>query len=351
MKTKLYIGDREIGEGLPAYIVAEIGINHNGDMQLATAAVDAAKAAGADAVKFQNYVTEEFLSDRTLTWRYVRDGKEFVEPQFDMFKRCELTDANLELLARHCAERGIDMHSTPTSEAGISTLRKLKVGVLKNGSDYLGNLDLVRAMGRTGLPTVLSTGMATLSDIEAAVEAFRSTGNDKLVLLHCTSSYPTPATHVNLRRLPTLQAAFACPVGFSDHTEGVTAAALSIAFGACWIEKHFTLDRTLPGPDHAMSSDPAEFAALVAAVRGAEAMLGSSAIFPAEVDPEARQWLRLSCVAGRDMQAGEIVHRADMVFRRPGNGFTPAEADLVAGLRLRKPVKRGQKLVKSHFVD
>src|SRR5262245_21502144 len=169
----LQIGSRKVGQGHPSYLVAEIGINHNGDMDLARRAIDAARAAGADAVKFQNYRTEDFVTDRSLTYTYKSQGSSVTEPHYDMFKRCELSDEQVAGLKQSCDSAGIDFHSTPTSEEGIRLLVDLGVSVLKNGSDYLGHLPLIAAMGRTGLPTVLSTGMATRSDIEEAVAVFR----------------------------------------------------------------------------------------------------------------------------------------------------------------------------------
>ena len=252
------VGERLVGEGQPCFLAAEVGINHNGDMDLAHRSIDAAAEAGADAVKFQNYHTEDFVSDRSLTYEYVSQGKTVVESQYDMFKRCELAAAQLRELREHCDRRGVVFFSTPTSEKGIQELLELGVPLLKNGSDYLVNLSLIRAMARTALPTVISTGMATLDDVKDAVEAFRGAGGKDLVLLHCTSSYPTPPGDVHLRKISALSAAFDCAVGFSDHTNGTVAAIGSVALGACMIEKHFTLDKNLPGPDHRFSADPGE---------------------------------------------------------------------------------------------
>lgn len=319
------IGRRQVGSGSPCFLVAEIGLNHNGDVDLARRAIDAAAKAGADAVKFQSYRTEDFLADRSLTYRYVSRGRTVVEPQYEMFKRCELDASALAELKAHADRRGIVFHSTPTSEAGVRQLVELGVPVLKNGSDYLAHLPLIRAMGRTELPTVLSTGMATVAEIDAAVRAFRGTGNERLILLHCTSSYPTLPRDAHLRKIGSLAAAFDCPVGFSDHTRGVAAAAAAVVLGACWIEKHFTLDKTLPGPDHHFSADPAEFWALVEAVRTVEDSLGDARLGPAPSELEGRREFRLSCVTARPLPAGHVVREHDVLFRRPGTGLSPAE--------------------------
>lgn len=255
------IGKRLVGEGQPCFLAAEVGINHNGDMDLAHRCIDAAAEAGADAVKFQNYHTEDFLSDRSLTYEYVSQGKTVVEPQYDMFKRCELAPASLRELCEHCDQRSVIFFSTPMSEKGIDELVDVGSPLLKNGSDCLVHLPLIRAMARTGLPTVISTGMATLEDMKDAVEAFRQAGGRDLILLHCTSSYPTPPADVHLRKIAALSAAFDCVAGLSDHTDGTVAAIGAVALGACMIEKHFTLGKNLPGPDHRFSADPGNFGA------------------------------------------------------------------------------------------
>ncbi len=345
----LTIDGRTIGAGQPAYLVAEIGINHNGNLDLARRTIRAAAEAGADAVKFQNYRTEDFISDRSLRYRYVSQGREVEEPQYELFKRCELGTGQLAELAAYCAELGVGFHSTPTNAEGVAELVALGAPVLKNGSDYLTHLPLIRAMGRSRLPTVLSTGMATLAEIDEAVRAFRDTGSEALILLACTSRYPTPAEDVHLRRIPALAAAFGCAVGFSDHTEGSTAALGAVALGACWIEKHFTLDRMLPGPDHRFSSDPAEFAELVCAVRYLERALGGSRIGPTAAEAVGRAAFRLSCVAAEALPEGHVLGEADIAFRRPGTGLRPADAGLLAGRCLACAVGRGHVFSEEDF--
>jgi sialic acid synthase SpsE len=199
-------------------------------------------------------------------------------------------------------------------------------------------------MGETGLPTILSTGMATLGEIDEAVRAFRETGNDRLILLHCTSVYPTPPGDVHLRKIPALAAAFGCPVGLSDHTLGIAAAMGAVALGACCIEKHFTLDRNLPGPDHWFSSDPGEFRQLVATVRTLEQNLGESRIGPAASELRGRREYRLSCAARRPLEKGDVLEGKDVMFRRPGTGIPPAQMEYLLGRRLARDVGEGQLL-------
>lgn len=340
---------RGIGGGAPCFVAAEVGLNHNGDLELAHRLIDAAADAGADGVKFQTYRTEDFLSDRSLTYEYVSEGRTVVESQFDMFKRAELTVEALAGLRRHCDDRGVVFFATPTSEDGVADLVRAGSPLLKNGSDFLVHLPLVRAMARSGVPTVLSTGMATLAEVDESVRAFREAGGTQLVLLHCTSSYPTPAEEVNLRAMATLEAAFGCPVGLSDHTDGVVAAAAAVALGACFLEKHFTLDRGLPGPDHRFSSDPAGLRELVDAVRSVEASIGSGDVAPAPSEAAGRRDFRLSCVAARDLEAGARLGEADVAFRRPGTGLPPAAIDWIVGRRLSQAVTAGTVIAPAHL--
>jgi N-acetylneuraminate synthase/N,N'-diacetyllegionaminate synthase len=335
------MGGRLVGPGQPCLLAAEIGINHNGDMALAHRLIDAAADAGADSVKFQNYRTEDFLSNRELTWEYQSEGRIIVEPQFDMFKRCELSPAALGELREHCRTRKLLFFSTPTGTSGVEELVSVGADMLKNGSDYLVHLPLIRAMAATRLPTILSTGMALESEIADAVDAFRAQGGSALVLLVCTSAYPTPLGDARLRRIGAMQAAFDCPVGFSDHTDGIVAALGAVTLGACMVEKHFTLDKRMPGPDHRFSADPAEFAALVKSVRDLEQALGASTLGPTPAETEARRGYRLSCVAARDLPAGHQLAASDIAFRRPGTGFLPKEIDQLLGARLSRTIEAG----------
>jgi N,N'-diacetyllegionaminate synthase len=343
------IGKRLVGGGQPCFLAAEVGINHNGEMELAHRLIDAAAEAGADAVKFQNYRTEDFISDPSLTYEYVSQGRTVVESQYEMFKRYELAPDQLMELRERCDQRGVIFFSTPMSEEGIRDLIEVRAPLMKNGSDALGHLPLIRAMARTGLPTVISTGMATLDDVKDAVEAFRGAGGRDLILLHCTSSYPTPPQDVHLRKISTLGATFDCPVGLSDHTAGAVAAIGSVALGACMIEKHFTLDKNLPGPDHRFSADPAEFRLLVESVRTLEKGLGSSEIEPAASEQLGRRDYRLSCVAARELPAGHRLVVSDIAFRRPGFGFPPKQLDALIARELVRNVPCGQVFTAEDF--
>lgn len=343
------IGDRAIGAGRPVVVIAEIGVNHNGDLDLARRSIDAAARAGAHACKFQNYRTEDFISDRSLTYAYETDKRTVVESQFDMFKRYELTPDDLAVLRDHSASAGLLFLSTPTSAGGIDDLLAVKADGVKNGSDYLTNLPLIAAMAESGLPTILATGMATLAEVDDAVRAYRAAGGTQLALLHCTSSYPTPMQDVHLRKIPTLARAFGLPVGLSDHTDGVVAAIGAVALGAAVIEKHFTLDKGLPGPDHHFSADEAELALLVEGVRGVEEALGGSEIGPTAIEAAGRESFRLSCVAATDLAEGHRLAPDDVAFRRPGTGLPPKGREWLTGRVLRHAVARGTVLTPADF--
>lgn len=338
------VKNKFIGRNHPCFIAAEIGINHNGDMDLAKKMIDAAIESGADAVKFQNYYTEDFILDKSLSYTYISEGKEITESQFDMFKRYELSFEQLRLLKEYCDKKEVIFFSTPTSKRGIDDLVRLNVELLKNGSDLLVNLPLIKEMAKTGIPTIISTGMALVSEIDDAVRAFEEAGGKELMILHCTSSYPTPDEDVNLLKLKSLSNTFGYPVGFSDHTWGIEAAIGSVVLGCNFVEKHFTLDKALPGPDHRFSSDPAELKLLVDGIRKVETMLGTSKIGPTNSEKSGRYGFRLSCAAARDISSGEPIREQDLIYIRPASGLHPRFSDAL----INKTAKR--QLVKGEFI-
>ena len=336
------IGDKIIGKGHACFIAAEIGINHNGDMVLAKKMIDAAVDCGADAVKFQNYYTEDFILDKDLEYTYVSEGKEITESQFDMFKRYELNFDQLQLLKDYCDKKGVLFFSTPTSKRGIDDLVKLNVGLLKNGSDLLVNLPLIKEMAKTKIPTIISTGMALVSEIDDAVRAFEEAGGKELIILQCTSSYPTPDEDVNLLKLESLSKTFNYPVGFSDHTWGTEAAIAAVTLGCCFIEKHFTLDKNFPGSDHRFSSDPAELKQLILGVRTTEKMLGTSKIGPTNSEKFGRFGFRLSCAVSRDLSKGDTIPDQDIIFIRPASGLHPRFSQSLINRKSKSFIKKGQ---------
>jgi N,N'-diacetyllegionaminate synthase len=355
--TSIKIGDRVIGPGQPIFIVAEVGINHNGDMVLAREQIDAAAEAGADSVKFQSYDVNDFISDKGLTFTYKSQGKSVTESQYELFSRCQVNADDLMMLKEHCDKRGVVFHATPTSEQGIRDLLRAGAPVLKNGSDYLSHVDLVAAMGRTGLPTVLSTGMASEEDIEESVSYFRKAGNDDIIVLQCTSNYPTAAKDVHLARMLEISERYDCLGGLSDHTQGSLAGVGAAMLGGVWLEKHFTSDHNLPGPDHWFSCNPEEFAQLVRDVRAAEQgpqgieafaaisqeakdMIGLAHLSANPKEEESRKNFRLSCVAAKDLAEGHVLGQDDIAYQRPGTGWRPSYAKNMIGKALTRPVRR-----------
>ncbi|HEY0234805.1 MAG TPA: N-acetylneuraminate synthase family protein [Afipia sp.] len=308
--------------------------------------IKAAASTGANAVKFQNYRTEDFLSDKTLTYRYVVDGHSKEQSQFDLFKQCEMSYEDLVAYRKTAEYFGLDFISTPTSMRGVDDLVSIDAAAIKNGSDFLGNLPLLKHMANSGLPTIVSTGMATAEEIDEAVGCFPG---QKPILLHCISMYPAPMSELNLLKIPTLASATGCLTGYSDHSLGSQSAALATALGACVIEKHFTLDHALPGPDHSMSTTPQEMAELVRSIREAEMALGSSQLAPAAGEAHSRDQYRLSCVADRNLSAGTVVAENDIVYHRPGGGIKPAEAGSLVGRKLGHAVDRGHLFKWSDF--
>ena len=331
------------------FIIAEVGLNHNGNLDLARESVAAAAHAGCDAVKFQNFKTEDFVRDRTQMFTYKSQGTEVTEPFFDLCKRNEFQPEWLGPLKSLCDEIGVELISTPTSIDGIEDLRRAGCTYVKNGSDYLTHPPLIRAMGQSGMKVILSTGMGTQDDIDAAVLALGAAYPDNAVLLHCTSAYPTHPQDINLNRMVRLQSHYDCAVGFSDHTEGSIAAVQAASLGAAMIEKHFTLDHELPGPDHWFSSTPGEMAELVSDVRQAEVRLGSGDLVPAAGELETRDAFRIGVVAEIDLDTGHVLGAGDFAFRKPGSGLLPRDIDDYLGRTLVRRVPKESPLSPEDF--
>lgn len=332
-----------IGPNCPTFVIAEVGINHNGSLELAKKLIDKAKESGASAVKFQNFLADEFILDKDLSYRYLSQGKWITESQYEMFKRYELSLEMLDAIKHHADEQDIMFFSTPSSLAGLQVVKDLQVRLLKNGSDYLGNLELIEAMAQSGLPTILSTGMATVGEIEDAVQAFRKWQAGNLILLHCVSLYPAPASHVHLRKMAALQSVFGVPVGFSDHTQGHYCALAAVALGACVVEKHFTLDHQLPGPDHRFSADPKQLTQLVSGIREVEQSLGHSQMTLSQEEADNRQY-KLSCMSLKPLKAGESFTQDNIGFARPGTGLAPKYKSFLKGKTVKRDLEKGQLL-------
>lgn len=330
-------GDRCLGAGQPALVVAEIGINHNGDLDMAKQMVRVAAECGADAVKLQSFRAEEFCA-QGVEYEYISEGKAVRESMIEMFRRYEMPYAALAELKQCAQEAGILFFSTPADREALKALTALGVPGIKVGSDDLTNLPLLHDFASVGLPMIISSGMAHLGEVEEAVETIRAAGNSDLIVLHCISLYPTPMADVHLRRMETLRQAFDVPIGFSDHTAGATAAIGAAALGACFIEKHFTLDVSLPGPDHRFSADPRTLRALVEGVRDVEAALGRS-VFTLGAEEEAmRRDCRRSIVARVPIAPGTKLTPELLTLKRPGTGIPPRDWNTVVGRTTRIPL-------------
>ena len=318
------------------FIIAEAGVNHNGDLSLARRLVDAAADAGADAVKFQTFKAANLASRQAKRAEYQKenlgDGE---EDQLSMLRKLEMDeDTHIELIA-HCRTRGIEFISTPFDHESIALLERLGISRYKIPSGEVNNLPYLRRIAALGKPAILSTGMCDLADVRAAVDALIAAGQDPrgLTLLHCNSGYPTPDADVNLRAMATLAAAFPqlAGVGYSDHTIGLEASLAATALGAVVIEKHFTLDRDLPGPDHKISLLPAELTALVSGIRRIETMLGNPEKQPTPSEIPNIAIARKSIVAARPIAAGELFTENNLAAKRPGTGLSPMLWDSVIG--------------------
>jgi len=320
MKTVL-IDDRVIGPGHPCFIIAEAGVNHNGDPALALRMVDEAVRAGADAVKFQTYKTDQVYTAHTPKATYMLATTQSKETIVDMARKLELPFEAFKTLLAHCRKKNILFLSSPFDEESASFLASLDTGALKIPSGELTNLPYLDHVARLGLPLIVSTGMAKLGEVEEAMDRFHLAGNSDILLFHCVSNYPANPADANLRAMHTLAQAFGCPVGFSDHTPGIEVALAAVALGACMIEKHFTLDKHLPGPDHQASLDPTELAELVRGIRRVESALGDGAKRPAAAEANTAEVARKSLVAARDIPAHAVLTDAMIAVKRPGTGL------------------------------
>lgn len=320
------------------FVIAEAGVNHNGDPGLARALVDAAVAAGADAVKFQTFTVDRLVTRRAATAEYQQRATGGVQSQYEMLARLELSPAAHQTLFTYCAEVGIEFMSTPFDPESARYLKRLGVRRIKISSGDVTNLPMLEVVGALGLPVILSTGMADMAEVQAAVAALRRAGTTDLAVLQCVSNYPADPAVTNLRVMDTYARVFGAPVGLSDHSTGTAVAIAAAARGAAYIEKHFTLDRTLPGPDHQASLLPDELRALVAAIREVESALGDGVKRPAASELPVRDVARKSLVAARDLPRGVVLTREDLDVLRPGTGLSPAALPAVLGRRTTRAI-------------
>ena len=333
MDKEIKIGKKRIGTGNPCFIIAEAGVNHNGEIEKAFELVSIAHKAGADAVKFQLFKVEEQVSQYAETAPYQRKDSS-KQNMVEMAKSYDLPWEKHKDIAKYCNKIGIMYMSSCFDPLSVDFLiRELGGECIKVGSGELTNYPLLRYMSGTGKLIILSTGMSTLDDVRGAVDQIQSNGNSPLVLLHCVSDYPAKEKDINLRAMKTFEAKFNVPAGYSDHTEGNSAAIAAVALGAKVIEKHFTIDKSLSGPDHAMSLDPKELKDFVKAIRTTEVMLGNGIKKPTKAEKEMQIYARRSVVAACDIKAGDKLHKFNITLKRPATGIDPRSMAKITGKR------------------
>lgn len=335
------LGGRRVGSGEPCFIVAEAGVNHNGSFELARELVDVAADAGCDAVKFQTFRTEKVCSPLALKATYQLQTTAVEESQLEMIRKLELPFDAFRELRRHCGDKGITFLSTPFDCESTDFLADLPVPAFKIPSGELTNLFFLTYIARKGRPLIVSTGMATMGEVSTAVEAIRTAGNRQMILLQCVSNYPADPSSMNLRAMRTLEDAFGVAVGLSDHTIGTEVAFAAVALGACLIEKHFTVNHDLPGPDHRASLEPQDLVKLVKGIRNVEAALGDSIKRPAAEELNTAAVARRSLVAARFIPAGAVLTVDMLDILRPGTGLPPAMRSQLLGRHALRDIEAG----------
>jgi len=331
MNRTICIDGRKIGSGCPCFIIAEAGVAHNGRLDLAIELVNGAALAGADAVKFQTFRAESLSTETAPKAKYQKKSTEESESQLQMLKRLELSSDEYRKVAQHCRTRKILFLSTAFDTESLRLLARLKMPAFKVASGEITNLPFLRQIAALKKPVILSTGMSYLSEVDEAVRLLQTADCNQIALLHCVSSYPADPATANLRAISTLASAFHIPIGFSDHTTGIEVPLAAVALGASIIEKHFTLDKSLPGPDHACSLSPAELKFLVQGIRDVEAALGDGLKRPLPSESDVRDVARKSIVSKRRILPGTKLTFNMLRFKRPGTGIPPTEVNFVIG--------------------
>ena len=337
-----------------AYIIAEIGSNHNGDMLLAKKMIDSAKECGADAVKFQSWTPDSLIAgveyDKNQSYDDGDGGKKHFGSLREMVEKYYLREEQHYELKKYCDLIDIDFCSTPFSMAEADMLYKLEVPFFKIASMDINNLELLKHVARFGKPIILSTGMASLGEISEAVRVIEEEGNLEIVILHCVAIYPPKLEDINLNNIVMLQKAFRYPIGFSDHTIGISIPLASIALGGCLIEKHFTLDKELPGWDHAISASPKELKAIVDESKNIKESLGCFNRVVSKEEESKRLKFRRSIVVTTALSKNDVIRESDLTFKRPGSGIAPSEFKYVVGRKVKKGINKDELLKWSDLI-
>jgi N,N'-diacetyllegionaminate synthase len=338
------IGNKVIGDGNPAFIIAEAGVNHNGDINIAKELVDKAVFAGVDAIKFQTFKTEKLVTRYADMADYQKDNIGIVDSQFNMLKKLELSYESFIELEAYCKHKEIMFLSTPFDFESADFLESIGMKAYKISSADLTNIPLLKHIAKFNKPIILSSGMATLSEIEDALSEIYCSGNNEVAVLHCTSNYPAKLQGVNLNAMNTIKNAFKVVSGYSDHTEGITVPIAAVAMGGNIIEKHFTLDKTMEGPDHKASLSPLELKDMVVAIRDVEMALGSGIKSYNSSEVDTMKAARKSIVVARDVKAGEIIDIIDLDYKRPGTGLSPKFYVDIIGRKTNRDIKLDEQI-------
>ena len=320
-------------------IIAEAGVNHNGDVAIAKKLCMAAKKAGADIVKFQTWITEKIITQNVKQADYQSENTGSNQSQFDMLKKLELSYDDFREIKKYCDEIGITFASTADEQDSLDFLVDLGIPFIKIGSGDIGNIPYLRYMGTKKMPVILSTGMSTLGDVEISIQALREGGAKNIELLHCTTNYPCPYNDVNLKAMDTLRTAFGLDVGYSDHTEGIEVAIAAVARGATIIEKHFTLDKNMDGPDHKASMEPDEFSCMVDCIRHIESAIGDGQKIPTKTEDEISKVVLKRIVASREIMLGDLITEINVCVKRNDYGLPAKAWDFVVGTKANKYYK------------
>lgn len=321
---------------MSVYIIAEAGVNHNGSVEVAKRLCSAAKEAGADAVKFQTWVTEKIITKNVERAGYQAENTGSDRSQFDMLKELELPYDAFKEIKRYCDAIGICFLSTADEQDSLDLLIELGIPLIKVGSGDVGNIPYLRYIGSKRLPVILSTGMSTLADVEISIRALEEGGAREITLLHCTTDYPCPYDAVNLRAMDTLKNAFGLEVGYSDHTIGIEIPVSAVARGAAVIEKHLTLDRHMEGPDHLASTEPGQFKEMVRAIRNVEEAMGTGIKQPTGAERGISKVVRKRIVARTEIPSGKAIEAGDLCIKRSREGLPASAWDLIVGTRAQR---------------
>ncbi len=354
MNAVINIGGRLIGEGHPAFVIAEAGANHNGDLKLAKQMCDVAKELGCDCIKFQTFTAEEFCADPQQLFTYRSQGREVQEPMIDLFRRLEFKREQWAELMAYCDKIGIFFLTTVQDPPDLKLMLELGLKGIKIGSDDFDHIANLRLFAETGLPLIVSKGMANLGEVDRIVRFLRPRATGGLAMLHCVSLYPTDPKLLNIRQVQTLRGLYPDIVwGFSDHSEGPLASTLAVTLGAKIIEKHFTLDQNLPGPDHWFSINPAEMGQMMRDIRFAEMSLGTGEVSPAADEEQYKKVARRRLVAKRDLPAGAVLDEGNVSFKRSSEGAFVGHWDLLAGRKLKRAIacNRGIEMADIDFTE